>query len=94
MKTPNIHQKLYLKIWVALMLLLILTWSVARFDLGAMNLIAAMSISAAKALLVILFFMDLRHRLKLTWVFAAAGFFWLLILLILVLSDYLTRDWH
>jgi cytochrome c oxidase subunit 4 len=44
--------------------------------------------------LVIFFFMEVRWSAKLTWIFAAAGFFWLLILFTLVASDYLTRQWH
>ncbi len=94
MKTPNVQQKLYLKIWIALMTFLFLTWGAAQFNLGTMNIVVALTISVAKALLVILFFMHLRHSSKLTWIFAAAGFFWLLIMFTLVASDYLTREWH
>ena len=44
-----------------------------------------------KALLVILYFMHVRYSDKLTWVFAAAGFFWLLILIGGTMDDVLTR---
>jgi len=40
---------------------------------------------------VILFFMHVRYSDKLTWVFAAAGFFWLLILIGGTMDDVLTR---
>jgi hypothetical protein len=29
----------------------------------------------------------------LTWVFAGTGFFWLGIMLVLTLNDYISRDW-
>jgi hypothetical protein len=41
--------------------------------------------------LVILFFMHVRHSSRLTWVFAAAAFLWLSLLLGLTMTDYLTR---
>ena len=50
-------------------------------------------IAITKALLVILFFMHVRWSTRLTWVVAASGFFWLLILFGLTMSDYLTRGW-
>ena len=46
------------------------------------------------ATLVVLFFMHVRYNTPLMWVFAAAGFFMLLILLALLMQDYLTRDWE
>jgi cytochrome c oxidase subunit 4 len=83
--------KLYLAVWGALMVLLFLTWGVAEMSLGPFNTIAAMTIAVVKMLLVILYFMHVRYRSRLTWLFVAAGFFWLLILFTLTLSDYLTR---
>ena len=58
-----------------------------------MNLAIAMSISIAKTLLIILFFMHVRQGSRLTWFFAGAGFFWLMILLCLAMADYATRHW-
>ena len=83
--------KTYIAIWASLMLLLGATWGIAQFDLGAFNVLAALTIAVAKMLLVILFFMHVRHSTPLTWIFVAAGFIWLLIMIDLTLSDYLTR---
>ena len=83
--------KLYLGIWAALMALLFLTWGIAQLDLGRLNVVAALTIAVVKMLLVILFFMHVRYSTRLTWIFVAAGFIWLLIMLDLTLSDYLTR---
>ena len=83
--------KLLFAIWIALLALLFLTWGVARFDLGRWNIVAAMTIAVAKMLLVILVFMHVRYSTRLTWVFVAAGFFWLFLMVTLTLGDYLTR---
>jgi cytochrome c oxidase subunit 4 len=73
------------------MALLFLTWGVAQFDLGPWNIIAAMTIAVAKMLLVVLIFMHVRYSTRLTWVFVAAGFFWLFLMVTLTMGDYLTR---
>ncbi|MEP6663048.1 MAG: cytochrome C oxidase subunit IV family protein [Verrucomicrobiota bacterium] len=90
----NASTKLYVKIWAALMALLTLTWGAAQLNLGSFNFPVAMMISIAKTLLVIWFFMHVRQTSKLTWLFVAAGFFWLAILFTLTFGDYLTRGWH
>jgi cytochrome c oxidase subunit IV len=86
--------KLYATIFGALLLLTLATAGVAFVDLGGeLNTIAALTIAIVKALLVILFFMHVRYSSRLTWVFAGAGFFWLLILLTLTMADPLSRNW-
>jgi cytochrome c oxidase subunit 4 len=91
MKAHQPTKKIYFAVWGALMILLFATWGVAEFNLGNWNIVAAMSIAVIKMLLVILFFMHVRCSSRLTWVFVAAGFFWLLIMFALTMSDYLTR---
>ena len=58
-----------------------------------MNNVVMLTIACIKALLVILFFMHVRWSTRLTWVVVAAGFFWLLILFGLTMTDYLSRGW-
>jgi len=91
MKTPVDAVKTYVVTWVALLVLLLLTWAVAQFNLGPWNVLGAFAIAVVKMLLVILFFMHVRHSSKLTWLFVAAGFVWFMIMVDLTLSDYLTR---
>ena len=62
-------------------------------NLGIFNLVFALLIAACKALLIILFFMEARRSSKVIWIVAGAGFFWLGILLVLSVGDYLTRGW-
>ncbi len=71
----------------------LLTVLAARVDFGAFNDVIAMTIAVTKAVLVILFFMHVRYSPRLTWVAVAGGFFWLGIMIVLTLSDYLSRDW-
>jgi cytochrome c oxidase subunit IV len=70
---------------------LIATVSAARVDMGPWNVVTALVIAVVKALLVILFFMHVRHSSRLTWVFAGAAFLWLTLLLGLTLSEYWFR---
>src|SRR2546426_9945393 len=91
MKAQAPTSKLLFAIWLALLALLFLTWGVANFDLGRWNIVAAMTIAVAKMLLVLLIFMHVRYSPRLVWVFAAAGFFWLFLMVTLTLGDYLTR---
>ena len=98
MTHPAISLRFYVGIFVALLLLTALTVGVAFFDLGGgrlhvANAMAAISIAVAKALLVVLYFMHVRYSSRLTWVFVGAGIFWFLILLVLTLSDFLSRAW-
>jgi cytochrome c oxidase subunit 4 len=77
--------------WGALMLLLALTTGVAFVSLGTLNLFVALAIAVTKALLVLLVFMELKASAGLVRVFAAAGFFWLLIMIALTSADYTHR---
>jgi cytochrome c oxidase subunit 4 len=65
----------------------------ALVDMGDLNNVDMLATAIAKATLVVLFFMHVRWGTRLTWVIAASGFFWLLILFGLTMQDYLTRGW-
>ena len=83
--------KLYLLIVSALFVGTVLTYSIAKIDLGIWNPVVALTIAVIKAVLVILFFMHVYYSNKLTKLTVAAGFFWLMIMITMSLSDYLTR---
>jgi len=93
----NVHHvapiSLYLTIFGALLVGTLLTVVVAKFDLGPFNNIVMLTVACAKALLVVLYFMHVRWSSRLTWVVAASGFLWLLILFSMTMQDYLTRGW-
>jgi cytochrome c oxidase subunit IV len=52
-----------------------------------------LGIASAKALLVMLYFMELRHSPKLFWLIVGNGVFWLTVLISLVMADYISRAW-
>lgn len=90
-QTHAIILRRYLITWLALLGLLLLTLGSALLDLGVMNLVLNLGFAGAKALLVLAVFMhlyDARPVMRLT---ATVGFVWLGLLLLLTLSDYLTR---
>jgi cytochrome c oxidase subunit 4 len=85
--------KLYATIFGALLVLTLVTTAAAFIDLGGeLNSIVALMIAMVKALLVVLFFMHVRYSSRLTWVFAGAGLFWLLILVTSTVIDVLSRE--
>jgi len=86
-------KSLYYQIFAALLIGTALTIAVAFVDLGAFNNVAMLTIAAGKALLVILFFMHVRWGTRLTSLVVASGFFWLLILFTITMSDFLSRGW-
>ena len=77
--------------WTALMVLLALTTGLAFVQLGTAQLGVSLAIAVTKALLVLLLFMELKASSGLVRVFAAAGFFWLLIMIALTSADYIHR---
>ena len=85
--------RVYYLIFGILALCTYLTWQVAVFDLGPLNTIVALTIAVFKAVLVVLFFMHVRYSTRLTWAVVLGSVFWLGILLVLTLGDYLTRPW-
>ena len=80
--------KAVLKVWLGLLALVALTTGMAFVPLGALNLPIALGIAICKALLVLWFFMELKGSGGLVRVAAAAGFFWLLIMVTLTWADF------
>ncbi len=81
----------YVLVLIALMILTAATVAAAFVDMGAMNEVVGLGIATAKALLVLMFFMHLRHSLGLVKIVAGSAVFWLAVLIILTMSDFATR---
>ncbi len=88
---PVVPRSTYVVVWVALLLLLLLNWGLAQLDLGPFNVVASLAIAFVQMLLMLLYLMHVRYNAPLTRIFVAAGFIWLVIMVDLTLSDYLTR---
>jgi cytochrome c oxidase subunit IV len=83
--------KLYVSIFVALMVCTAATVVAAYKDLGQWNIVVALAIATFKASLVVLFFMHAKYSPKRTQLVIVCAVFWLAIMLALTLSDYQTR---
>jgi cytochrome c oxidase subunit 4 len=81
----------YLGIIVTLMVLTVVTVVAALQDLGRFNIVVALGIATTKATLVVLFFMHAKFSPRRTQMVIVAGIFWLLILLFMTISDYVSR---
>jgi len=83
----------YFATWAALLLLLVATIVLAYVPLGPANIVVATAIAFTKAILIVLFFMHVKYKKRITLVFVCAGLFWLAIMFTLTLGDYMTRSW-
>ena len=83
----------YVLVFLALIAATVITTAVAFVDLGAFSVVVALAIAICKMLLVVLFFMHVRHSTKLTKLVVVCGVFWPLILLTVTEADLLTRTW-
>lgn len=81
----------YILVFLALMILTAITVFVAFQHFGPWNDVVALTIAVIKASLVVLFFMHVYHSSRLSKVVVVSGLLWLVILIGLTLSDYLSR---
>lgn len=79
-------------IWLAVIALLGVSLGSAYIPMGRLNSIICVTIAFAQAILVWTFFMRLRWSGVLVRLIAMVGVLWLLLLLGLSLTDYLTRN--
>lgn len=79
-------------VWLALLLLFGANLAGAYYlPLGNANIALALGIAVLQIALVVALFMKLRWAASLMRVCAAAGLFWLLVMIGLMTTDYLTR---
>ena len=81
----------YVGVFLALLVLTLVTVWVAYQDLGAWNDLVAMVIAFFKATLVVWIFMGLRNGAPLARLMAVGALLWLVILFGLTLADYWSR---
>jgi cytochrome c oxidase subunit IV len=85
--------RLYVSIFLGLCVLTAATVFAAGVDFGPFNTVIALAIASLKATLVIMFFMHLRWSPRLTTLFLFSGVVFLGILILLTVSDYISRPW-
>lgn len=93
MKHHVVPVRTYFFVFLALLVLTATTTGVAYIDLGEFNIVVAITIAVIKALLVVMIFMHVKQSTSLTKLIVAAGVFWMVILIALTFSDYVSRGW-
>lgn len=83
----------YVGVLLTLLVLTVVTTLVAFVDLGNFSVVVALAIAVCKMLLVALFFMHVRYSTRLTRLVILGGLMWLALLLLLTLTDFVTRGW-
>jgi cytochrome c oxidase subunit 4 len=83
----------YFAVFTALLVLTYVTVWAAGHDFGAYNTAVAVGIAVTKATLVVLIFMHVKWGGKLVQLFVVSGVVFLLILLAITMSDYVSRGW-
>ena len=73
--------KIYIGVFVSLLVLTVLTVWISHFQFGAWNIVVAMVVASVKAMLVALFFMHLKYEKPTTWLYAFFPIFLLALLL-------------
>ncbi|MGA2243987.1 MAG: cytochrome C oxidase subunit IV family protein [Verrucomicrobiota bacterium] len=81
-------------IWLTLVALHFTILCISMLKFGGIGTPLILTLAIIQMILVMLVFMELRHRGNLVRVFAVAGYFWLLIQFPLTSGDYLTRAFH
>lgn len=82
----------YVWIWAVLMCLTGATAAISFVNLGRWSTVVAFIIATTKAGLVVTFFMHLLYEKQRTiWIWAVVSAFWLTLLIVITMGDYLTR---
>ncbi len=88
-----VSPKLYVGVFLFLLLMTGLTVFAASVDLGWANPVVALVIATLKATTVILFFMHVKYSSRMTQMVIISALFFLFLLLGLTMTDYLSRGW-
>ncbi|HEY5382835.1 MAG TPA: cytochrome C oxidase subunit IV family protein [Acidobacteriaceae bacterium] len=83
----------YAMVFGTLLLFTVLTVVFAFIDLSWANPVIALGIACFKACIVVLFFMHAKYQSRLIKMTIGSGLFMFLSLVIMTLSDYVSRSW-
>ena len=83
----------YTVVFGTLLLFTLITVGAAFIDLKWANPVVALGIACFKAVIVILFFMHAKYQSRLIKMTIGSGFFVFLVLIVMTMSDYISRSW-
>lgn len=90
---PIVPRRTYLIVFGLLLAFTALTIGLAFVPMGLWNTPVALAIAATKALLILTFFMHLRHSTSTSRLVVMVGLVWLGIMLTGIMDDLFTRGW-
>lgn len=83
----------YVMVFGTLLLFTLITVIAAYIDMHWLNPVIALGIACFKAVIVILFFMHAKYQSRLIKMTIGSGFFVFLVLIVMTMSDYVSRAW-
>ena len=83
----------YSYVFGTLLVFTAITVGAAYVDLKWANPVIALAIASFKAVVVILFFMHVKYQSRLIKMTVGAGFFTFFVLIMMTMSDYISRAW-
>ena len=83
----------YTMVFGTLLLFTLLTVGSAFVDMKWANRVVALGSACLKAVIVILFFMHAKYQSRLIKMTIGSGFFVFLVLIVMTMSDYISRSW-
>ncbi len=83
----------YVMVFGTLLFFTLVTVGAAYVDMKWLNPVIALGIACFKAVIVILFFMHAKYQSRLIKMTIASGFFVFLVLIVMTMSDYISRAW-
>lgn len=77
--------------FAVLAVLAVAALAVGFSNLGPYKVVASLAVAVVQAGVLSVYFMDLRQADKLTWLVAGSGIFWVGLMFLFILTDYITR---
>ena len=93
MSAPRESFRTNIIVLVGLLILTALTVVAAFAPLGGFHLPAALILATGKSVIVLLFYMHMRHGDRADWVVIGTGLLLIGVLIGMILSDVVTRGW-
>jgi caa(3)-type oxidase subunit IV len=86
-------RKVFYRVFGVMIFLTLASMGISLLNFKGINMYLLLTFACIQACVVLFYYMDLRSSSHLTWIVAGVGFFWLGILMVLVMSDVLSRNW-
>jgi cytochrome c oxidase subunit 4 len=77
----------YLSIWLGLLVLTVVTITVAGLNLGSLSVLGAIAVATVKSTLVVLFFMNIKYEDRVFKMMLGIAIFTLTVILLLTFAD-------